>query len=163
MQRQIPAVQVVQKTVEVPLTQFVDRVVDTPVLQQRQVRTVQMVQKTMENPTVQTAQKTMENPQAQFLDEVVGMPAVVQRKVPVVQEGEMYPDEDETNKTKVEGKNGLEKCCVATKNTVTEEKLNFKCDAGDKEKPEKAVQSASNWSDKIGLERTMSLKPNTRN
>ena len=32
-------------------------------------------------PTVQTVQKTMQNPQAQFLDEVVGMPVVVQRKV----------------------------------------------------------------------------------
>ena len=66
----------------------------------------------------------------------------------VVQEGEMYQDEDETNKTKVEGKNGLEKYCVATENTVTEEKLNFKCEAGGKEKPEKALQSAGNWSDK---------------
>ena len=73
MQRQVPAVKVVQKTVEVPQTQFIDRVVDTPVVQQRQVPTVQMVQ------------KTMENPQAQFLDEVVGMPVVVQRKVPMVQ------------------------------------------------------------------------------
>ena len=36
-------------------------------------------------PTVQTVQKTMENSQAQFLDEVVGMPVVVQRKVPMVQ------------------------------------------------------------------------------
>ena len=45
----------------------------TPVVQQRQV------------PTVQTVQKTMENPQAQFLDEVVGMPVVVQRKVPMIQ------------------------------------------------------------------------------
>ena len=69
----------------------------------------------------------------------------------VVQEGEMYQDEDETNKTKVEGKNGMEKYCVATKNTVTEEKLNFKCEAGGKEKPEKAVQSAGNWSDKNRL------------
>ena len=66
----------------------------------------------------------------------------------VVQEGEMYQDEDETNKTMVEGKNGMQKYCVATKNTVTEEKLNFKCEAGGNEKPEKAVQSAGNWSDK---------------
>ena len=45
----------------------------TPVVQQRQL------------PTVQTVKKTMENPQAQFLDEVVGMPVVVQRKVPMIQ------------------------------------------------------------------------------
>ena len=72
MQRQAPAVQVVQKTAEVPQIWF-NRVVDTPVVQQRQV------------PTVQTVQKTMENSQAQFLDEVVGMSVVVQSKVPMVQ------------------------------------------------------------------------------
>ena len=73
MQRQAPAVQVVNKTAEVPQIRFIDRVVDTPVVQQRQV------------PTVQTVQKTMGNPQAQFLDAVVSMPVVVQRKVPMIQ------------------------------------------------------------------------------
>ena len=37
MQRQVPAAQVVQKTVEVPQTHFIDRKVDVPVVQQTQV------------------------------------------------------------------------------------------------------------------------------
>ena len=63
----------------------------------------------------------------------------------------MYQDEDETNKTEVEGKNGMEKNCVATKNTVTEEKLNFKSEARDKHRTEKAVQDARNWLNKNKL------------
>ena len=61
-----------QKTTEATRIQFVDRTVDTPVVQQGQV------------PTVQTVQKTMENRQTQFLDEVAGMPVVVQHKVPMI-------------------------------------------------------------------------------
>ena len=74
MPRQIPAVQVVQKTADVPQIQSMDRV-DASVVQ-RQVL------------SVQTVQKTMQNSQAQFLDEVVGMPVVVQRKVPMVQKAQ---------------------------------------------------------------------------
>ena len=100
-----PLMEKVQKTVEVPQAQSTDKVIDVPVIMQRQVPAVQVVRKTVEVPqtqfidrvvdtpvvqqrqvpTVQTVQKTMENPQAQFLDEVVGMPVVVQRKVPMVQ------------------------------------------------------------------------------
>merc|ERR1712209_380195 len=48
-------------------------VVDIPVVQQRQV------------PTVQTVQKTVEVPQLQFIDKVVDIPVVAQRQIPMVQ------------------------------------------------------------------------------
>ena len=54
-------------------TQFIERLVDIPVLQQRQA------------PTAQTAQESMEMSQEQFLDKVVDMPVVVQRQVLMVQ------------------------------------------------------------------------------
>ena len=63
----------------------------------------------------------------------------------MIQEAERCQVEDETNKAKVEAKKGMEKYCVATKNTVTEEKLNLKFEARDKERTEKTVQDARNW------------------
>ena len=39
------------------------------------------------------------------------------------------PRRDETNKANVNAKNGMEKCCVATKNTVTEEKPHVEFEA----------------------------------
>merc|ERR1712064_129760 len=73
MQRQVPAVQRVQKMVEVPQLQFIDRVVDIPVVQQRQV------------PTVQTVQQTIEIPQMQYIDKVVDVPVVQVMQVPQLQ------------------------------------------------------------------------------
>ena len=46
-QRQVSIIQKVQKTVEVPQTQFIDKVVDFPVHMQRQVPAVQVAQKTV--------------------------------------------------------------------------------------------------------------------
>ena len=59
----------------------------------------------------------------------------------------MYQDEDETNKAKVEAKNGLEDCCVTLRNAAIEGQRGFKCEAGDKEKTEDAVQHACDWLD----------------
>ena len=41
-------IQKVQRTVEVPQVQYIDRVVDVPVVMQRQVPTIQTVQKTVD-------------------------------------------------------------------------------------------------------------------
>merc|ERR1719356_2168210 len=46
-QRHVPSIQKVQKTVEVPQVQYIDRVVDVPVVKQRQVPSVQKIQKTV--------------------------------------------------------------------------------------------------------------------
>merc|ERR1712039_671473 len=69
----------------------------------------------------------------------------------MVQEAEKYRAEDEANKTKVEAKNGLENYCFTMRNTLQEEKLKDKFEAGDKDKIEKAVQDALDWLDKNQL------------
>merc|ERR1712093_743144 len=56
----------------------------------------------------------------------------------MVSEAEKYAAEDEQNKKKIEAKNGLENYCYSMKNTLQEEKLQDKFDAGDKEKIETA-------------------------
>merc|ERR1711988_1881841 len=48
-------------------------------------------------------------------------------------------------------KNGLENYCYSMKNTLSEEKLQDKFEAGDKDKIEKAVQEALDWLDKNRL------------
>ena len=63
----------VQKTVEVPQIQFIDKAVDVPVIVQRQV------------PIVRKVQKTVEVPQALSTDEVMDAPLTMQRQVPAVQ------------------------------------------------------------------------------
>merc|ERR1719506_3365905 len=63
----------------------------------------------------------------------------------MVQEAEKYRSEDEANKNKIEAKNGLENYCFTMRNTLQEEKLQDKFEAGDKEKIEKAVQEALDW------------------
>merc|ERR1711943_177797 len=69
----------------------------------------------------------------------------------MVQEAEKYKAEDDANRSKVEGKNGLENYCFTMRNTLEEEKLKEKFEAGDKEKIEKAVQEALDWLDKNQL------------
>ncbi|CAE8646292.1 unnamed protein product [Polarella glacialis] len=54
----------------------------------------------------------------------------------VVREAEKVRGEDETNRRKVESRNGLAKCCFTMRNTMTEEKLRDKFEAVDKEKDE---------------------------
>merc|ERR1712054_110101 len=63
----------------------------------------------------------------------------------MVQEAEKYAAEDEQNKKKIEAKNGLENYCYSIKNTLQEEKLQDKFDAGDKEKIETSVQDCLDW------------------
>merc|ERR1712161_102057 len=69
----------------------------------------------------------------------------------MVSEAETYKAEDEANKGKVEAKNGLENYCFTMRNTLQEEKLKEKFEAGDKENIEKAVQDALDWLDKNQL------------
>merc|ERR1712062_590104 len=69
----------------------------------------------------------------------------------MVQEAEKYKDEDESNKAKVEAKNGLENYCYTMKNTLTEEKLKEKFEEADKKKIEEAVEEALAWLDKNQL------------
>merc|ERR1712048_1394087 len=59
----------------------------------------------------------------------------------MVQEAEKYRAEDETNKQKIEAKNGLENYCFQMRNTLSD----------DKEKIESAVQDALDWLDKNQL------------
>merc|ERR1712048_543181 len=66
----------------------------------------------------------------------------------MVQEAEKYRAEDETNKQKIEAKNGLENYCFQMRNTLSDDKLKDKLESGDKEKIEKAVQDALDWLDK---------------
>merc|ERR1712196_394895 len=69
----------------------------------------------------------------------------------MVSEAEKYKAEDDANKAKVEAKNGLENYCFTMRNTLSEEKLQDKFEAGDKEKVEKAVQETLDWLDKNQL------------
>merc|ERR1719381_400581 len=69
----------------------------------------------------------------------------------MVQEAEKYRAEDESNKSKIEAKNGLENYCFTMRNTLQEEKLKDKFEGDDKEKIEKAVQDTLDWLDKNQL------------
>merc|ERR1739849_62244 len=69
----------------------------------------------------------------------------------MVQEAEKYRAEDEQNKQKIEAKNGLENYCFQMRNTLSDDKLKDKFEAGDKEKIEAAVQDALDWLDKNQL------------
>jgi len=69
----------------------------------------------------------------------------------MVSEAEKYRAEDESNRSKIEAKNGLENYCFTMRNTLQEEKLADKFEAGDKEKIEKAVQDTLDWLDKNQL------------
>jgi len=66
----------------------------------------------------------------------------------MVQEAEKYKAEDDAAKVKIEAKNGLENYCFTMRNTLQEEKLQDKFEAGDKEKIESAVQDTIDWLDK---------------
>merc|ERR1711916_268845 len=63
----------VTKQVEIPQIQYIDKVVDVPVVMQRQL------------PTIQKVQKTVEVPQIQYIDKIVDVPVVMQRQVPTIQ------------------------------------------------------------------------------
>merc|ERR1712012_1319198 len=67
-------VQTVQKTVEVPQLQFIDKVVDIPVVAQRQIPMVQTVQKTIEIPQLQYVDKVVDVPEVQVVEKTVEIP-----------------------------------------------------------------------------------------
>merc|ERR1712177_78941 len=69
----------------------------------------------------------------------------------MVQEAEKFKAEDETQKQKIEAKNGLENYCFTMRNTLQEEKLKDKFEGDDKDKIEKAIQEALDWLDKNQL------------
>merc|ERR1711957_351654 len=69
----------------------------------------------------------------------------------MVSEAEKFRAEDEENRGKVEAKNGLENYCFTMRNTLNEDRLKEKFEAGDKEKIEAAVQEALDWLDKNQL------------
>merc|ERR1719150_1931686 len=69
----------------------------------------------------------------------------------MVSEAERFRAEDESNRSKIEAKNGLENYCFTMRNTLQEEKLKEKFEAGDKEKIENAVQETLDWLDKNQL------------
>merc|ERR1712113_1101561 len=66
-------------------------------------------------------------------------------------EAEKFRAEDESNRSKIEAKNGLENYCFTMRNTLQEEKLKEKFEDGDKDKIEKAVQETLDWLDKNQL------------
>merc|ERR1711907_595118 len=69
----------------------------------------------------------------------------------MVAEAEKFKAEDESNKQKIEAKNGLENYCFTMRNTLQEEKLKDKFEGDDKDKIEKAVQETLDWLDKNQL------------
>eukprot|EP00930_Biecheleria_cincta_P009031 TRINITY_DN11065_c0_g1_i1.p1 TRINITY_DN11065_c0_g1~~TRINITY_DN11065_c0_g1_i1.p1 ORF type:complete len:127 (-),score=38.75 TRINITY_DN11065_c0_g1_i1:31-411(-) len=69
----------------------------------------------------------------------------------MVQEAEKFRSEDESNKAKIEAKNGRENYCFTMRNTLNEEKLKVNSEGGDKEKLEAAVQEILDWLDKNQL------------
>jgi len=66
----------------------------------------------------------------------------------MVEEAEKYKAEDDLLKAKTESKNGLENYCFSLKNTLEDEKLKDKFEAGDKEKIEEAAKEALDWLEK---------------
>jgi L1 cell adhesion molecule like protein len=65
----------------------------------------------------------------------------------MVQEAEKYKAEDESNKARVEAKNGLENYAYSMRNSMEDEKLKEKIDAADKAKLKAAVDETISWLD----------------
>jgi len=65
----------------------------------------------------------------------------------MVREAEQYKSQDETNKSKVEAKNGLENYAYSLRNSLRDENIASKMDAGDKDRLEKAIEEAISWLD----------------
>ena len=120
MQRQVPIVRKVQKTVEASQAQPTDRVMNAPVIMQRHVPAVQVAQKTIASPT--------ENDH-------------------VTQEAEKYRDGDKVDKTKIKAKSSLENHCTVMRNTSIVKDMRSKFDVGHTKGTEKSAH-ARNQSDK---------------
>jgi L1 cell adhesion molecule like protein len=65
----------------------------------------------------------------------------------MVREAEQYKAEDESNKVKVEAKNGLENYAYSLRNTIRDENIASKLPGDDKTKLEKAIDEAITWLD----------------
>jgi L1 cell adhesion molecule like protein len=65
----------------------------------------------------------------------------------MVQDAEKYKAEDEEHKKKVEAKNSLENYAYNMRNSINDEKLADKLEAGDKETINKAIDAAIEWLD----------------
>jgi L1 cell adhesion molecule like protein len=65
----------------------------------------------------------------------------------MVNDAEKYKAEDEEAAARIQAKNGLESYAYNLRNTLQEEKVATKIDAGDKEKLEAAVKEAIEWMD----------------
>ena len=63
----------------------------------------------------------------------------------MVQEAEKYKAEDESNKGRVEAKNGLENYAYSLRNTIADEKVKDKFDPADKAKLTAAIDSTISW------------------
>ena len=78
-----------QKTVEVPPIQFIDKTVDVPVVMRRQIPVVQNVQKTVEVPQVHVSSPSVDDMMhstfSSSKDTVMDVPVIMQRQVPAVQ------------------------------------------------------------------------------
>ena len=103
MQKQVPIVQKMQKTVEASQAKSTDRVMNAPVIMQRHVPTVQVAQKTIASPA--------ENDH-------------------LTQQAEKYRDEDKVDKTKIKAKSGLENHCTAMRNTSMVKELRSMFEVG---------------------------------
>ena len=68
---EVPMIQTVQKTIDVPQLQFLNKVDDTLVALQRQTS---MVQKIQELPQMHVVEKTVEGPQLQIVEQTVETP-----------------------------------------------------------------------------------------
>ena len=78
---QVPAVQVVQKTVEDSQAQFTKLVLDIPAVQRRQIPFDVLSAVQHHRAMVQKVQMTHEALQLQFIDEMVRIPVVVQKQM----------------------------------------------------------------------------------
>lgn len=65
----------------------------------------------------------------------------------MVQEAEKYKAEDESQKKKIDARNGLENYAFGVKNSINEPNLKDKISSDDKKTLEAAVQKALNWLD----------------
>jgi len=65
----------------------------------------------------------------------------------MVEEAEKYKSEDESNKQRIEAKNGLENYAYNMKNTTNDEKLKDKIEEGDKKTIEDKCDEVINWLD----------------
>merc|ERR1719214_179595 len=65
----------------------------------------------------------------------------------MVEEAETYKAQDDSNRERIEAKNGLENYCYNLKNTMDDEKLKDKIDAADKETITKKCDEMISWLD----------------